>query len=48
FRGQVSFIRDNFELALILIVVISVIPMAVEWLRARRVQPVSSETGQTR
>ncbi|MDN6441483.1 MAG: VTT domain-containing protein [Acidipropionibacterium jensenii] len=48
FLGQVSFIRDNFELALILIVVISVIPMAVEWLRARRVQPVSSETGLTR
>ncbi len=36
FLGQVPFIRNNFEMALILIVLISVLPMGVEWLRARR------------
>lgn len=36
FLGQVPFIRDNFEMALILIVLISVLPMGIEWLRSRR------------
>lgn len=36
FLGQVPLIRDNFEAAVVLIVLISVLPMLVEWLRARR------------
>jgi membrane-associated protein len=34
--GQVSWIADNIELIAILIVVVSVVPMAIELLRARR------------
>ncbi|GAA0525360.1 hypothetical protein GCM10010172_02260 [Paractinoplanes ferrugineus] len=36
FLGQVAFVRSNIELILIGIVVVSVIPVAVELLRARR------------
>ena len=40
FLGQVSFIRDHLEAAVLLIVLISVLPMAIEggrrWLRTRR------------
>jgi len=36
FLGNVSLIKDNLEVALILIVVISVVPMAFEILRERR------------
>jgi membrane-associated protein len=34
--GQVKFISDNIELIAVLIVVVSVVPMAIEFLRARR------------
>jgi membrane-associated protein len=34
--GQVKFISDNIELIAILIVVVSVVPMAIEFLRSRR------------
>lgn len=36
FLGQIPLIRDNFEVAVVLIVLISVLPMVVEWLKARR------------
>jgi membrane-associated protein len=36
FLGQVAFVRSHIELILIGIVAISVIPIAVEWLRSRR------------
>ena len=36
FLGTIPFIHDNIEIALVLIVLISLIPMAVEFLRARR------------
>lgn len=40
FLGQVAFIRDNLEIAVLLIVALSVLPMAVEalrrWLKQRR------------
>lgn len=36
FLGQIKFIHDNLEVALILIVVVSVIPMFVEYFNARR------------
>ncbi|WP_433202491.1 DedA family protein [Dactylosporangium sp. CS-047395] len=35
FLGQIAFVRDNIELILIGIVVVSVVPIAVELLRAR-------------
>ena len=36
FLGNIPVIKDNLELALILIVVISVVPMLIEWLRSKR------------
>jgi membrane-associated protein len=36
FFGNIPFVRHNFELVIVAIVVISVLPMAVEWFRARR------------
>lgn len=36
FLGNIPIIQNNLEIALILIVVISVIPMLLEWLRSRR------------
>jgi membrane-associated protein len=36
FLGQVAFVRDHIELILIAIVVVSVVPIGVELLRARR------------
>lgn len=36
FLGNIPIIKNNLELALILIVLVSVIPMIVEWLRHRR------------
>lgn len=36
FLGQIPFVRDNIELILILVVVISVIPIIIEFIRHRR------------
>jgi membrane-associated protein len=36
FLGNVTFIADHIELILILVVVISVVPILIEWLRSRR------------
>ncbi len=36
YLGRIPFVHDNIEAALILIVIVSVIPMAVEYLLARR------------
>ena len=36
FLGNIPIIKDNLELALILIAVVSIVPMIVEWLRSRR------------
>ena len=36
FLGQIPFVHDNIEVALILIVVVSVLPMVFEYLRERR------------
>lgn len=36
FLGGIPFIKDNFELACVIIVLISVLPMVFEWLKARR------------
>lgn len=36
FLGQIEFVRSNIEVALILIVVVSLVPMAVEYVLAKR------------
>jgi membrane-associated protein len=36
FLGRISFVSNNIDLILVLIVVISIIPMAIEWVRHRR------------
>jgi len=36
FLGEVPFIKNNFELAVIVIVLISILPMVWEWFKARR------------
>ena len=41
FLGQIPVVRNNFEAALLLIIVVSVLPMGVEWLKARRKGQVS-------
>ena len=45
FLGQVDVIRNNFEAALLLIIVVSLIPMGVEWLKARRKGAEETTTG---
>jgi membrane-associated protein len=39
FLGQIAFVRSNIELILIAIVVVSVVPIGIELLRARRRNP---------
>lgn len=47
YLGRVPLVRDNIEAALILIVVVSVMPMVVEYLlHRRRVRAMAAETGQ--
>lgn len=36
FLGNIPFVNDNIEIILILIVVVSIVPMIIEWLRHRR------------
>ena len=36
FLGKIAFVRDHIELIIVAIVVVSVIPVAVEFIRARR------------
>ena len=44
FLGNVAFIADHVELALISVVVVSLLPIAIEMLRARRNQPHGQTT----
>ncbi len=46
FLGGVSFVKDNLEVAMLLIVAVSVLPMAIEWLRHRR-RSAAAITGAT-
>jgi len=41
FLGQIPVVRNNFEAALLLIIVVAVLPRGVEWLKARRKGQVS-------
>ncbi|HMM96432.1 MAG: VTT domain-containing protein [Micrococcales bacterium] len=43
FLGNVGFVKDHLELVILLIVVLSVIPMGVEYLRHRRQRGMSRE-----
>jgi membrane-associated protein len=36
FFGTITFVQENFELVIIAIVLVSVVPMAVEWVKSRR------------
>jgi membrane-associated protein len=36
FFGNIPFVKSNFELVIIVIILISIVPMFVEWWRARR------------
>ncbi len=44
FFGNIPIIQENFELAIIGIILISVVPMVVEWLRNRNGETVERET----
>jgi membrane-associated protein len=43
FFGNLGFVQKNFELVIIAIILISVLPMAYEWLKARRVKKVEKK-----
>jgi len=36
FFGNIPIVRENFELVIIAIILVSVVPMGVEWWKARR------------
>jgi len=36
FFGNIPFVRNNFEFVIIAIILVSVVPMGVEWWKARR------------
>ncbi len=40
FLGQISFVRNNLEVMLLAIVAVSVVPIAIEVLRARAVEKI--------
>jgi membrane-associated protein len=44
FLGQVGFIANHLDLVLVAIVLLSVIPMVIEWARARRAKKMAPET----
>jgi membrane-associated protein len=43
FFGNLGFVQKNFELVIIAIILISVLPMAYEWLKARREKKVEKK-----
>jgi membrane-associated protein len=44
FFGNLSFVKQNFELVIVAIILISVVPMFVEWWKARREAQIKAET----
>ncbi|KPM52901.1 hypothetical protein CcI49_24740 [Frankia sp. CcI49] len=47
YLGKIAFVRDNVEAMLILLVLVSVLPIGVEYLRARRRKAATAATGST-
>ena len=47
FLGNIEFIKNNLEVAAVIIVAISVLPMAIEYLRHRRAAPGTIEAEET-
>lgn len=45
FFGNFPIVKENFELVIIGIILISIMPMVIEWLRGRRHAPASATTG---
>jgi membrane-associated protein len=45
FLGQITFVANNVDMILVLIVLISVIPIVIEWARHRRVTAKTSNRG---
>jgi membrane-associated protein len=43
FLGEIEFIRDNIELAIIAVVLVSLLPLAIELIRGRRARATSPE-----
>lgn len=44
--GNLPFVRENFSLVVIAIILISVLPAVVEWLKARKAKPASGDKSQ--
>lgn len=45
FFGNFPIVKENFELVIIGIILVSIMPMVIEWLRGRRHTPASATTG---
>ena len=45
FFGNFPIVKDNFELVIIGIILISLMPMVIEWLRSRRQASASATIG---
>ncbi|HEU0051903.1 MAG TPA: VTT domain-containing protein, partial [Longimicrobium sp.] len=43
FFGNIPFVKKNFELVVIAIVLLSVLPAVIEWLRHRKARPAGAE-----
>ncbi len=44
FFGNLKFVKQNFELVIVAIILISIVPMFVEWWKARREAQIKTET----
>jgi len=47
FFGNIPFVRDNFELVIIAIIFVSVLPMLYEWLKTRRESKLEKKVAET-
>ena len=45
FFGSIPIVRENFELVIVAILVISVLPIGYEWIKARQERSVQKQTG---
>lgn len=47
FFGRLEFVQKHFELVIIAIILMSVVPMVVEWLKARRESKMEKTNAET-